>query len=61
VEWGFTLREVLDMIGADNPRRTDQRSRRGDALGGAADAHRRFAYDDLSCNGSFMVFNHERT
>jgi [NiFe] hydrogenase diaphorase moiety large subunit len=26
----------------------------------AADGDRRLAYDDLSCSGSFMVFNHDR-
>ena len=60
VEWGVTLREVLDMIGADNPRAVQISGPAGEMLSVAADAHRRFAYDDLSCSGSFMVFNQER-
>ena len=60
VEWGVTLREVLDMVGADNPRAVQISGPAGEMLSVAADADRRLAYDDLSCNGSFMVFNHER-
>ncbi|SBS75169.1 NAD-reducing hydrogenase HoxS subunit alpha [uncultured Mycobacterium sp.] len=60
VEWGITLAQVLDMIGADNPRAVQISGPSGEMLSVAADAGRRLAYDDLSCNGSFMVFNHDR-
>jgi [NiFe] hydrogenase diaphorase moiety large subunit len=60
VEWGVTLREVLDMVGAHTPRAIQISGPAGEMLSVAADADRRLAYDDLSCNGSFMVFNHER-
>ncbi|MCI4674949.1 NAD(P)H-dependent oxidoreductase subunit E [Mycolicibacterium litorale] len=60
VEWGITLAQVLDVIGADNPRAVQISGPSGEMLSVAADAGRRLAYDDLSCNGSFMVFNHER-
>jgi [NiFe] hydrogenase diaphorase moiety large subunit len=54
------LRDVLDLVGADNPRAVQISGPSGEMLSVAADADRRLAYDDLSCNGSFMVFNHER-
>jgi [NiFe] hydrogenase diaphorase moiety large subunit len=60
VEWGTGLAEVLDMIGADNPRAVQIGGPSGEMLSVAADAGRRLAFDDLSCNGSFMVFNQER-
>lgn len=60
VEWGVTLREVLDMIGAKDPRAVQISGPSGEMLSVAADADRAMAYDDLSCNGSFMVFNHDR-
>ena len=60
VEWGVTLHEVLGMVGAENPRAVQISGPAGEMLSVAADADRRLAYDDLSCNGSFMVFNHER-
>jgi [NiFe] hydrogenase diaphorase moiety large subunit len=60
VQWGVTLREVLEMIGADDPRAVQISGPSGEMVSVAADADRRLAYDDLSCNGSFMVFNHER-
>ncbi|MDY6997355.1 MAG: NAD(P)H-dependent oxidoreductase subunit E [Actinomycetota bacterium] len=60
VEWGVTLRAVLDLIGADDPRAVQISGPSGEMLAVAADADRALAYDDLSCNGSFMVFNHDR-
>ena len=60
VEWGTTLREVLDMIGAQDPRAVQISGPSGEMLSVAADADRALAYDDLSCNGSFMVFDHDR-
>jgi [NiFe] hydrogenase diaphorase moiety large subunit len=60
VEWGITLADVLDMIGAERPRAVQISGPSGEMLSVTADAQRRLAYDDLSCNGSFMVFNHDR-
>ncbi len=59
-EWGVTLRDMLEMVGADNPRAVQISGPSGEMLSVDADADRRLAYDDLSCNGSFMVFNHGR-
>jgi [NiFe] hydrogenase diaphorase moiety large subunit len=60
VEWGVRLLEVLDMIGADDARAVQISGPSGEMLSVAADGDRRLAYDDLSCSGSFMVFNHDR-
>ncbi|OIN78928.1 NAD(P)H-dependent oxidoreductase subunit E [Mycobacterium malmoense] len=60
VAWGVTLGDVLGMVGADDPRAVQISGPSGEMLSVAADADRKLAYDDLSCNGSFMVFNHER-
>lgn len=60
VEWGTTLRSVLDMIGARDARAVQISGPSGEMLSVAADADRVLGYDDLSCNGSFMVFNADR-
>ncbi len=60
VAWGVTLREVLDMVGAGDARAVQISGPSGEMVSSAADADRRIAYDDLSCSGSFMVFNHDR-
>ena len=57
VEWGTTLRSVLDMIGARDARAVQISGPSGEMLSVAADADRVLGYDDLSCNGSFMVFD----
>ena len=57
VEWGTTLRSVLDMIGAHDARAVQISGPSGEMLSVAADADRVLGYDDLSCNGSFMVFD----
>ena len=60
VEWGTTLRSVLDMIGARDARAVQISGPSGEMLSVAADADRVLGYDDLSCNGSFMVFDASR-
>ena len=60
VEWGTTLRAVLDMIGAHDARAVQISGPSGEMLSVAADADRALGYDDLSCNGSFMVFDASR-
>ena len=60
VEWGTTLRKVLDMIGAHDARAVQISGPSGEMLSVAADADRVLGYDDLSCNGSFMVFDASR-
>jgi [NiFe] hydrogenase diaphorase moiety large subunit len=60
VEWGITLREVLEMIGADDPRAVQISGPSGEMVSASADADRRIAFEDISCGGSFMVFNAQR-
>ena len=60
VEWGTTLRAVLDMVGARDPRAVQISGPSGEMLSVTADADRVLGYDDLSCNGSFMVLNSDR-
>ena len=60
VEWGITLSAVLDLVGAEDAWAVQISGPSGEMLSVSADGHRRLAYDDLSCNGSFMVFNHDR-
>ncbi|CAN5600558.1 hypothetical protein BH09ACT8_BH09ACT8_38270 [soil metagenome] len=60
VEWGITLREVLDLVGADDARAVQISGPSGQLVSAAADADRRLGYEDLSCNGSFTVFNAHR-
>ncbi|NTY60341.1 NAD(P)H-dependent oxidoreductase subunit E [Mycolicibacterium sphagni] len=60
VPWGITLREVLERVGAEDARAVQISGPSGEMLSVAADGERRLAYDDLSCNGSFMVFNRDR-
>ena len=57
VEWGTTLRKVLDMISAHDASAVQISGPSGEMLSVAADADRVLGYDDLSCNGSFMVFD----
>jgi [NiFe] hydrogenase diaphorase moiety large subunit len=60
IEWGITLREVLEMIGAEDPRAVQMSGPSGEMVSVSADADRRIAFEDLSCGGSFMVFNSQR-
>lgn len=60
IEWGITLREVLDMVGAQDPRAVQISGPSGEMISASADADRRLAFEDISCGGSFMVFNTQR-
>ena len=60
VEWGITLREVLEMVGAEDPRAVQISGPAGEMVSASADADRMLAFEDISCGGSFMVFNAQR-
>jgi [NiFe] hydrogenase diaphorase moiety large subunit len=60
IEWGVTLREVLEMVGARDPLAVQISGPSGEMVSADTDADRKLAYDDISCNGSFMVFNTQR-
>ncbi len=60
IEWGTTLNEVLGKVGARDPRAVQVSGPSGECVSVAKDGGRRFSYNDLSCNGSLMVFNQQR-
>ncbi len=60
VEWGITLREVLALVGAADARAVQISGPSGELVSAQTDADRRLAHEDLSCNGSFTIFNAER-
>ncbi len=60
VEWGITLREVLELVGAPDARAVQISGPSGELVSAHTDADRRLAHEDLSCNGSFTIFNAER-
>jgi [NiFe] hydrogenase diaphorase moiety large subunit len=60
IEWGTTLNEVLQMVGARNPKAVQISGPAGDCLSVSRDGEREFCYSDLSCNGSLMIFDESR-
>jgi [NiFe] hydrogenase diaphorase moiety large subunit len=60
IEWGMTLAEMLSMVGAEHPRAVQISGPSGEMVSADAYADRLLAHEDISCNGSVMVFNTER-
>jgi [NiFe] hydrogenase diaphorase moiety large subunit len=60
VEWGITLNEVLRMVGARDARAVQISGPSGECVSVEKDGERRIAYEDISCNGAFTIFNRER-
>lgn len=60
VEWGVTLNEVLALVGARDARAVQISGPSGECLSVEKDGDRRIAYEDISCNGAFTIFNRER-
>ena len=60
IEWGISLREVLEMVGAEDPLAVQISGPAGEMVSASADADRKIAFEDISCGGSFMVFNAQR-
>ncbi|SKA57813.1 NAD(P)H-dependent oxidoreductase subunit E [Enterovibrio nigricans] len=60
IEWGISLTDVLELVGAQNPRVAQISGLSGECVSAAREGNRTFSYKDLSCNGSLMVFNYER-
>ena len=60
IEWGITLREVLEMVGAEDPRAVQLSGPAGEMVSASADADRKLAFEDICCGGSFMIFNAQR-
>jgi [NiFe] hydrogenase diaphorase moiety large subunit len=59
IEWGTTVRELLERCEADQPYFIQVSGPSGECLS-MAEADRAIALDDLPCGGSFMVFSRSR-
>ncbi len=60
IEWGVTLNHVLEMVGAKDPMAVQISGPSGECVSVAKDGERQICYSDLSCNGSFMIFDKSR-
>jgi [NiFe] hydrogenase diaphorase moiety large subunit len=59
VEWGITVREVLEMAGAVNTKAVQMGGPSGSLIG-ENEFDRSISYEDLPTGGAFIVFNDER-
>ena len=59
IEWGKSVRELLDDCGADQPHYIQVSGPSGECIS-MAEADRTISLDDLRCGGSFMIFNRSR-
>ncbi|WP_027856534.1 NAD(P)H-dependent oxidoreductase subunit E [Marinobacterium jannaschii] len=60
IEWGVSLGKVLALVGAVNPWAVQVSGPSGECVNAEHERERVFAYSDLSCNGSLMLFNRKR-
>lgn len=60
IEWGIQLNEVLEMVGAEKPKAVQISGPSGECASVKKDGARTICYSDLSCNGSFMIFDETR-
>lgn len=59
IEWGMTLKELLQLTGAKNTKMVQFSGPSGESLS-AADFDRKIAGEDLSCGGSVMIFDKDK-
>jgi [NiFe] hydrogenase diaphorase moiety large subunit len=59
IEWGASVREILDRCEADRPFFVQVSGPSGECIS-MDEADRRIALDDLKCGGSFMIFSRSR-
>ncbi len=59
IEWGTSVREILDRCEADRPYFIQVSGPSGECIS-MEEADRRIALDDLKCGGSFMIFSRSR-
>jgi [NiFe] hydrogenase diaphorase moiety large subunit len=59
IEWGTSVREILDRCEADRPYFIQVSGPSGECIS-MEEADRRIALDDLNCGGSFMIFSRSR-
>ena len=60
VEWGITIREIMEMAGAHDVKAVQVGGPSGKLIG-KNEFHRKIAYEDLSTGGAIIVFNHSRS
>lgn len=60
VEWGASVSQVLAMVGAHGARAVQVSGPSGECISVARDGERQLAYEDLSCNGAFTIYNGSR-
>ena len=60
IEWGITLGEVLEMVGAKNTKAVQVSGASGECVSAKLAKNRIICYSDLSCNGSLMIFDKTR-
>ncbi|MGB5624958.1 MAG: NAD(P)H-dependent oxidoreductase subunit E, partial [Woeseiaceae bacterium] len=56
IEWGTSVREILEKCGADQPHFIQVSGPSGECIS-MAEGDRLISLDDLPCGGSFMIFN----
>ena len=59
IEWGTTVREILERCEADRPYFIQVSGPSGECIS-MDEADRAIAFDDLPCGGSIMIFSHSR-
>ena len=59
IEWGASVREVLEKCGADQPHCIQVSGPSGECIS-MAEVDRSISLDDLPCGGSLMIFNRSR-
>ena len=59
IEWGTSVRAILEKCGADQPHFIQVSGPSGECIS-MAEADRSISLDDLPCGGSFMIFNRSR-
>lgn len=60
VSWGTTLKEILDLTGAENTKAMQIGGASGICLP-ASEFYRTLAYEDIATGGSIMIFNKDRS
>lgn len=59
IEWGTSVREILEKCGADQPHFIQVSGPSGECIS-MAEVDRSISLDDLPCGGAFMIFNRSR-
>lgn len=60
IEWGMTLKDFLDLVGAADAYAIQLSGASGECINVAENLQRRIAMEDLACGGALMIWNKER-